>query len=289
MFESFSRSWQLVKASYSVLRADRELMLFPVLSMIGVIGATIIFLFPMFLAGIVDAIMQEQDITNGQAVFGLVVTFFYYLTTYTIIIFSNTALIGAALMRLDGQDPTVSDGFRIARSRMSSILGYAAISATVGMILNAMRNRDNNILAQIMAGFLEFAWNIITFLVIPILVIENVGPIEAIKRSGSMLKQTWGEQLAGSFSIGGIFALITILLVFLGIAMVAVFANLSAGLAVAMFIVMVIVVVGINLVGAALSSIFCAALYKYASTGNGGGFFDETMLAGAFYEKPKRF
>src|SRR5690606_23304734 len=123
------------------------------------------------------------------------IAFLFYFVTYTVIIFSNVAIVGMAMMRLRGEDPTVKDGFRIASEHINAILGYAAISATVGMILNAIRGDEDNIVGQIVAGLIGTGWNLITFLVIPVLVIEGVGPIEGIKRSGSLLKSTWGENV----------------------------------------------------------------------------------------------
>ncbi len=284
MFRSIGRSLELVKASYAVLRADRELIVFPIISLIGVILASIAFIAPMIIAGIVDALVSET-LTSGQTILGLAVTFLYYLTTYFIVIFANTALIGAALIRLRGGDPTVADGFRIAREHAGAILGYAAISATVGMILNAIRSEDN-LIGQIIASIVGVVWSLITFLVIPVLVIEGLGPIDAIKRSSALLKQTWGEQVIGDLSIGAIFGLITFALILVGILLIAVVSSLSGTLAVLLALVLFVAIIGVNMVGAALGGIFRAALYNYAANGTAGDFFDTDLVAGAF--KPKR-
>ncbi len=206
MGQTFSNSWNLIKASWSVLKADRELLLFPFISMIGVVLVALVFSIPLLVTGLVSN-TANGTASSGQTILGVIVLFLFYLVMYTIIIFSNVALVGAALIRIKGGDPTIADGFRIARSHLRQIIGYAAISATVGVILNVIRG-DNNIVGRIIAGLINFAWNVVTFLVIPILVVENVGPIDAIKRSGQLLRKTWGEQIVSSGGMGLIFGLV---------------------------------------------------------------------------------
>jgi hypothetical protein len=287
MFESLSRSWKLVKASWEVLRADRELLLFPFLSMLGMIAVTIAFIIPLVFSGLLDAIASGGEVNQGQGIFGFIVLFLYYLVSYTVVIFSNTALIGAAMMRLNGENPTVADGFRIARERLGIIIEYAAISATVGMILNAIRNQDN-LLTNILAGVLQFAWNVVTFLVIPVLVVEKVGAFDAIKRSGDLLKRTWGEQLVANTGIGLVFTLLSMgVLLVIGVPLFALASATQSGVVVFLAIALIVLaLVGLGLFGSALSGIFQAALYKYATEGSGGEYFDETLVENAF--KPKR-
>lgn len=289
MFERIGSSWQLVKESWSVLQQDRELLLFPLVSMLGTIVVMIVFAIPLFASGLVQSFAAEGETSMTQNVIGLVLLFIFYLVMYTVIIFSNTALIGAAMMRLNGEDPTIRDGFRIASEHAGKIIGYAAISATVGVILSMIRGDEDNILGQIVASVISFAWNIVTFLVIPVLVIENVGPIDAIKRSGSLLRQTWGEQLVGSFSIGTIFGLITVAVIFLigGPIMALVIATESVVLIIIGVAAVVLLVAAINLVGGALNGIFQAALYKYATEGSTGDVFREDLVKGAFVPKTR--
>ena len=130
MFARIRNSWTLIKASAAVLRADKELVVFPIVSAISVLVVTVSFALPMILAGFLDALLE------GHAqIFGFVMGFLFYIVQYTVIIFANSALVGAAMIRLRGGDPTVGDGFRVAMKHIGAILGYALISATVGMIL----------------------------------------------------------------------------------------------------------------------------------------------------------
>lgn len=284
----FARSWELVKASYEVLKQDKELIWFPVLSTIATIIVSILFFIPLAGTGLLEALSSESgEVTQAQTIIGLIIAFLFYVVMYTIIIFSQVALIGAAMIRLQGGDPTVRDGFRIASERIGAIIGYATISATIGMILQAIRGNEDNIVGQIVAGLLGTAWNIITFLVIPVLVIENIGPIKAIQRSTQLLKKTWGEQLIATGGIGIVAFLATLaaaLVVGAPLMLIASALN-STAITILAVLVLIVVVMAVSLFFSTLSGIFQAALYRYATEGDAGEFFSESTLSGAFQNK----
>ncbi len=286
MFERFNRSWELVKASWAVLQQDKELLIFPIVSFLGSIVVLITFAVPMIAAGVFDSMASRGS--DGIGFFGVVVGFLFYLVMYTVVIFSNTALVGAAMIRLDGGNPTLADGFRIARERLGIIVAYAAISATVGMILRAISERGG-IIGQIASSILGFAWSVLTFLVIPVLVMEKVGPVDAVKRSGELLKQTWGEQLAANFGMGAVFGLATLGIVILGMVLIFAFAAVDAGVLVAIAVIaMILAIIALSLVGSALGGIYQAALYRYATSGTVDSHFSPDTIQGAFAQKPKR-
>jgi hypothetical protein len=301
MFSSFGKSWRLVKASYGVLKQDKQLLIFPIMSTIGLILVTIAMMFPVALSGILDAVANTDEVTTGQSLLGFIFAFAFYFVTYTVIIFSNTALIGAAMIRLDGGNPTFKDGINVARERLSTIFGWAAISATVGMILNAIQSMiddsDNpvgQIMGSILVNLVGFAWNLMTFLVIPVFVVENIGPVEAIKRSGSLVKRTWGENVTGTFSMGIIQFLITLAVIFLiGMPLFFLAGSMeSTAMLIFAMILLVVIIGAIGIFFSALNGIFQAALYKYAvndgDTDAVSDFFDPSLIQGAFEAKPVR-
>lgn len=284
MFTRLSNSWQLVKASAAVLSADKELLIFPIIAAIGSIIVMLTFAVPMFLAGIFDAFVSEQLV--GLRIVGYLIGFTFYLVQYTVIIFCNSALVGAAHIRLKGGDPTVSDGFRIAAQHIGPILGYAAISATVGLILRNLSERGGMI-GRLAASLIGLAWNVATYLAVPVLVIEGVGPLEAVKRSVALLKKTWGEQIVGNFGINTIFGLLTMVVIFLiGLPLIFVaIASQSVALIVVAVGLLVLLLVAISLISSALGGIYSAALYQYAVSGEAGKFFDDEMIRHAFRQK----
>ena len=282
MFDKLSNSWELVKASAEVLRADKELLLFPVISAVLSILVAVTFFVPAFLAGVFVPGVEDGVVMSGTAYAAILL---FYVVQYFVIFFCNTALVGAALIRLRGGDPTVADGFRIAASRAGDILGYALIAATVGMVLRAISERSG-LLGRFVTASVGLAWNLATYLVVPVLVVEDVGPIEAIRQSAAYLKQTWGEQIAGNLGMGLVFGLISLGALAagaLGFSAAASAQSAALGIAVAAGVVLALVAIG--LVSSALSGVYAAAVYRYAAEGQTGTFFTPAMVKGAFRRK----
>jgi hypothetical protein len=120
---------------------------------------------------------------------------------------------------------------------------------------------------------------------VPILVIEGVGPIAALKRSGTLLRKTWGEQIVGNFSIGLVFGLLILAIVLAGIAISYLLFQVAVALGIVAVVVLIVVVAALALISAALSGIFTVALYRYATQGSAGAFFDQGTIQGAFKVK----
>jgi hypothetical protein len=210
-----------------------------------------------------------------------VVAFAFYVVSYTVTFFFQTALVGAAMIRLDGGDPTLGDGFRIAFSRLPKIIVYAVIAATVGMILRWISQRAGFV-GQIVGGVLGFAWSVATFLVVPVLVVENIGPLEAIKRSTGYLRRTWGEQIIGNVGIGLVFGILMFLVILAGGALCFFLFQASVSLGVAGIVALIVIVGILALIASALGGIFTASVYRYATKGDGGTMFNNETLATAF-------
>jgi hypothetical protein len=271
-----SSSWQLVKASWAVLLADKELLVFPIISFFASAIVLATFFVPMLLAGAFDAIFA-----GGAQVLGFLVGFLFYVMLYFVTFFFNSALVGAAMIRLEGGDPTVGDGLRIAFDHIGSIFGYAVIAATVGMILRAISERSGA-LGRIVVGLIGFVWNVATFLVVPVLVMEKVGPIDGVKRSAELLKKTWGEQIVGNFSIGLIFGLLIFGVILGGgllVALAAVTGQIWLILTLLVIVVFAMIILG--LISASLNGIFTAAVYQYATTGE-NAYFDPVIVKRTF-------
>jgi len=281
MFARLSRSWSLVKASADVLRSDKELLLFPLVSSIVALLVAATFILPVFGMGLLKDWVGE----GGLDVAAYLFLFCFYLAQYFVIFFFNSALVGAALIRLEGGDPTVRDGLRIAWSRKGAILGYAAIAATVGMVLRAIEERVG-VIGRIIVGLLGTAWTVATFLTVPVLVAQNVGPVDAVKQSVAMLRRTWGENLIGQGGLGLAFGLMTFVVLLAGLGLtLAMFAIKAPWLGAGMIGMTVLALLLLGLIQAALSGIYSAALYRYAIAGDTPGGFDAGTLQNAFAPK----
>ena len=279
MFARISYTWSLMGASWDILKQDKTLLLFPLLSGLSCLVVLTSFAIPMWLTGAWEP--PEHDATQVQQILYYATLFLFYLVNYFVITFFNTAIVSCAVLRMVGGQPTVADGFREAVSRLPQIAGWALVSATVGLILRIIEDRSEKI-GRIVAGLLGMAWTVVTYLVVPIIVVERKGPIAALKGSTAMLKKTWGEQLVGNFSFGLVFTLLAlpaILLVVLGFFS-------GSGLAIILCIGLAAVyMLALSLIQSGLQSIFQAAVYLYSRDGSEPGGFPAGLLADAMRTK----
>lgn len=283
MFERISRSWELVKASWEVLRQDSELLVFPLISALA--GGVVIACFVLPILGAWGFDGMAAKLEGGMSIASMVVAFLFYVSLYFVGFFFNAALVGAALIRLNGGNPTVADGLRQARFRFWSILGYACIAATVGMVLRAIQERVGFI-GRIIVGFLGAGWTVATFMVVPILVAREIDPVDAIKESAMLLKQTWGENVIGQAGLGLAFGFIHFAVIVGSIALVILAAVTQSMALVVIAVLVALIALAISaLIHAALSGIYSAVLYRYATTGEMSGSFSGKTLGAAFAVK----
>jgi hypothetical protein len=283
---SFSNSWALARQSWRVLVEDKRLVVFPIMSAAACLLVMASFAVPVILSTNLGAWTNQNHVqaTLHQPA-AYLVAFAFYFVNFAVIAFFNAALIGCAMLKFDGQPAGVGDGLRIAASRLPQILGWALVAATVGMVLRAISERAGFI-GRIVISLVGMAWSIATYFVVPVLVAEGVGPIEAVKRSTAVIRKTWGESLVANLGLGavsllGFLASLTPLGV--GIALTA--AAQSPWPAVGGAAVMVVMLIGVALISSTLQMILLAALYRFAATGTVPGGFDGQLLSRAFRTK----
>jgi hypothetical protein len=286
MFDRISRSFDLARSSWHVLRTDKKLVLFPIFSCIGVLIVLASFVTPLLVLLAGGQLKAEQLANNGQPVWWVYpLTFAFYFCNYFVIVFCNAALVSCALMRFDGQEPTVGDGFRAAGARLPQIVAWALVSATVGLLLKIVENIHERIGAFV-SFILGTAWTVVTFFVVPVLVVEKVGPFAAIGRSVSLLKKTWGEALVGGFGLG-LFKLLLLLpgflLIVAGVALGVLLQSVPLGMGLGALGVLYLLAASVAC--AALDTIFLAALYQYAAFERVPQGFDRNSMEGAFKKK----
>ena len=267
----FGNSIALAKASWEVLKADKELMLLPVISIAATVITVATFFIPMLIAG------------EGGTSFLLLVVMYFILAYITI--FFNAALISAAHERLEGGDPTVGSALRGAASRAGRILPWALISAVVSVILKTLEERAG-FLGSIVIRMVGMAWSVVTFLVLPIIVIEGMGAIEAVKRSVNLFRSTWGENLGAQVGLG----IIGFLAILPGLAVLVLGIGIGGAAGLPLIGLSVLWMVLVAVVMSALSGIFQTALYHFAVGGEApSGYFDSQILADAFQKRRRRF
>ncbi len=282
MFAKISYTWSLMGASWDVVRRTKGLLLFPLLSGVCCLAVAASFAIPMFLNDAWHppqrgAPPQQQIIYYGTL-------FIFYFCNYTVITYFNVAVVAGAVSRMIGGEPTIGFCFREANRRIHLILGWAAVSATVGLILRIIEDRSPKI-GQFVAGLLGVAWALASFLVVPALVVDNVGPITALKESGKLLRKTWGEQIVGNFSFGLVFFFLSLpsflVIGFSFYALVAMHSMILGGACIALG---VLYLIGLGLVQSTLQAVFQAAVFMHARGIVEHG-FPEELVRGAISVK----
>jgi hypothetical protein len=272
MFERISRSWELVMASWRILMEDQKLLVFPVLSGIVTLLVVASFIIPIFLTG-----AGVRDVTETGLPW-YAVLFLFYVVTYAVAIFFNAALISCVHARFQGRETSLGDGISHALRHLGTILAWALVAATVGVILRVIGERSG-IIGKLIIGLVGGVWSLLTIFVVPILVIEDRGVTDAIRGSFALFRKTWGESVVGVVSIGLIFAAIAMVAI-LPLTAMALFGGLAGfALALTLFIILVVV---LGIISSAMNGIFIVALYHYAKTGIAPPAFGKGVIEQAF-------
>ena len=273
------RSWRLGRVSWAVLRSDRALAVFPVAQAIGVLVCLGIF------GGLIAATgLDTRSGKEGLEPIGYVFVVLLYLAVAMVTTYFQAALTFAANDRLEGRATTFRDAAGKANSMLHRLLPWACVQATVSIVIRALE--DRGIFGQILAGLLGAAWSVITFLVVPIIVLEDLGPIDALKRSGQLVRHTWGENIAAQFGFGllaFIAGLPGLIVLGAGIGSGSVAAAVILGTIGALWLAAVTVVIS------AMNGIYRTALYRYAVDGEAPPAFADTDLADAFRARRRAF
>ena len=275
IFRTFSNTWSITKTSMVVLRKDKELLVFPLLSFlfIGiVVGVAAVVALALGTFDRLDTAGSEAQLQAGDVVLAVSALFFAMI----VINYFNAALMGAARHRLKGGDPNIGTGFAAVNKNVAGVIGWAFISTIIFIILTYARHaaRDNFI-ARIVISMVGALVAYMTFFVVPILIVEGVGPIEAIKRSKGYLTRTWGEQFVSGFGFGILRFIAVLPGVILGAAIGAI--SPVAGVIVAI----PLVVLGLAVVNA-LEGIFKMALYEQVVENVQPAFFEREVLQNSF-------
>jgi len=267
------RGWELTKKSWGLLRENPELMRFPLYGAFATIPLALIFLGP-------GVYLLDEDVYGGAI--PLLVLGVYVLSV--VATYFGVGLAAAADMIFRGESATVGDGLAVARARFSQICGWAALSTAISVLMAALENQGG-VAGTIAARLVGMAWSLVTFIAVPVIAIEGTGPLETLKRSASLFRERWGQQITGNIAIGGAVLLFGMLpAAALIVAGVLVWA--SAGFVGALLVVIGAIGFAIALlVAKALSGIFGVALYRYAIDGQPVGGFTAEELESAV--KPK--
>jgi hypothetical protein len=267
----FQNSIALAKSSWQVLRDDKHLTVLPLLSLLSTLVLAVAVLLPIGLIA-----RDGSGNYNASKPLVWVLGFLGAVALTYIVVFFNAALVFAANSRFQGEPVSVSDAIHAAGARSHVLLPWAIVSATVSVVLRAVEQRGG-IIGAIVGRLAGVAWSVVTFLVLPVLVFEGLGPIAAVKRSGELFKHTWGENLMTNAGIG----IVGLIGIVVGVLPLVVFLALGGPIAVVGIALFVLWCVAVFLVTSTLTGIFQVALYRFATGAPVPG-FEAAQLEGSF-------
>src|SRR2546421_4433965 len=267
----FRGGLKLLGESWQVLKKDPELLVLTAISLVFTVGIFGGF----FLSGIWHPTASHGRIHWNASMVWLVPVLVVGQVVGT---FVSAAIIGMANIRLDGGDPTLRDGLRIAARNFPRLLGWSLFASTVGFVIRTFEERLP-LAGRISAAIAGIAWQLATVLVIPVLLSESVGILGALKRSATLFKQRWGEEVTGMGGIAGVFAVFMLPVAIVGGVLIAVSPAVGIGIIVTAFVLMMVA-------AGAVGGIFTAALYRYAVAGEAAGPFTEGDMRNVFPRKP---
>jgi hypothetical protein len=272
------RGWGLTKKSWALLNGNRELIRFPLYGAVATTLLAIVFLGP-------GLYLLDQDSLGGAI--PLLVIGIYVLSVVGF--YFSVGLAAAADMIFRGQaNVTVSDGLDVARERFSQICGWAAISTAISVLMGLLENQGG-VAGEIAARLVGMAWSLVTFLAVPVIAIEGTGPVETLKRSASMFRERWGQQITGNIAIGGAVFLIGVLPAAILIVGGVLLWSTSSFLGAVLVVIGALILAIAMLISRALSGVFGVALYRYALDGEAlGGFTAEELESAVKVKGGKR-
>ncbi|MFL5739164.1 MAG: DUF6159 family protein [Flavisolibacter sp.] len=249
-FTRLSNGWTISMNSFKVLRENKQLIIFPILS-----GVSMILIMGSFFTVLLASAGWNADaISEPRQAISILYLFLYYLVNYFVVVFFNMALIHCTHLYFRGEEVTIKKGIEFSFSRLGAIFAWSMFAATVGTILRLIQENLGWI-GKLIIGLIGIVWSVATFFVVPVIAYENAGPIEALKRSTQMMKEKWGESLGAKFSFG---------LVRLFACLIVALPLFLLGMAIHFVVAIVLAVLGVLLVTAIISAsqtIFISAVY----------------------------
>lgn len=271
-FDKLAKGWELAKNSLIVLRENKQLLLFPILSSISLLFVCASFV--LAILGMSGWDMENLNSLGRPALYSIV--FVFYFINYFVVVFFNMALIHCTHLYFKGEQPTLNKGISFSMSKLGAIFSWALLAATVGLILRTIQE-NVGWLGKIITGIVGMVWNVSTFFVVPVLAYENAGPVDAVKRSAGLMKQKWGESLGAGFSMGLVGLVGGIVILIACILLALIHPMLGGAVAIASFLLLWVVL-------SAAQTVFVSAAYHNV-TGDPVQHFNDAMFDNLFVQK----
>lgn len=271
LISRLSNGWKISMSSFKILQENKQLILFPILS-----GASMIVLTASF---VIAAVFANETLSSlfdeeSRALYYLLI-FGFYLINYFIVVFFNMALMHCVSLYFKGEEVNLRDGLNFSMSRIGVIFAWSVVAGTVGAILKVIQE-ETGLIGKIITGLIGVVWNVATFFVVPVLAYENVGPLDAFKRSAAIMKDKWGESVGANFSLG-LVQLLALLVTALPLYFLGALINVAVGVILAIFAALLVIAII-----SAAQNIFISAVYHRLQgediAGIGNASFDDIFV-----------
>jgi hypothetical protein len=188
-------------------------------------------------------------------------------------IVAQATIIIRVVSLLRGQPITNSRALAMALAKSPQLIVFALAGYVVRFVIRSILRKS--FFGAIFGAGVGAAWEIATFFAVPVIVLENAGPFAAVRRSLTLCRQRWGEEVVGKGAFGLIVLLGLGILTVIGAVLGFLFAPL--GLAVA-----ALGLVALLVVTTVAAAAFQAALYLFATTGRPPAGYTPDDLMAAF-------
>jgi hypothetical protein len=274
LMTKFSNGWTIANNSFKVLKENRQLVIFPILS-----GASIIVILASFCIAFLGFSGWDIDqVSEPGTVMSYAIVFLFYIVNYFVIVFFNMALVHCTSLYFKGEEVTVQKGIEFSKSRIGSIIGWAVFAGIVGGILKIIQENVGS-LGKIITGLVGIVWSIATFFVVPVIAYENLGPIAAFKKSAMLMKEKWGESIGAGFSFGLIQLGAIAIIALVAFAVSAI--NLIAGITIGVLLLLLM-----SVIMSTVKTIFISAIY-HNITGDPVELYNQQFIDNLFETKKK--
>ena len=258
--------WILFKEAWGYLQSDKEMVFIPLVTAILNIllfGFLMTIFFFLVLNGTFSISSEGETSSVGEYIF----YFFIYLIGAFTLALSQAGVAHTVYTRAHGGDATLGESLKVAFSHWASLLLWSAITSTVGLILRMIAERSK-LLGRIVVALFGVAWSILTYFVVPAIVLDKKSAPAAIGHSAKVLKQTWGEAAVSNVSLSIVFLFAYIFLMIAGFGLIIFLVSANVGSAIWFVLpLMVIGFIALVLVQSTLESVIKTLLYIYASEG----------------------
>jgi hypothetical protein len=287
---SFKRSVSLLRASHQVMTQHHKLLWLPIfflglillsaaLALAIVVGAILLYA-TLFAPGVGFNAVFRTD--AAQTVIALTML----VAMFTTGLFANATTYQIADAALRGESLALRRAVKNTWKNRKYLLQWALFALGVNWIIEQIASNVPFVAAMITRVF-GAAWSLAIIFVVPVLINRGVGPIEAVKQSAQLFKKSWKENVVGGIGIGVIallFLIIPLMIVAAGVGLfIANTSGLAPVIALIGFGIILLILVGSYI--SSVNTIFLAALYRYADTGDYMGPFTQEMLQGTFRAK----